>query len=311
VAALVDKINTLKAAKNAVILAHTYQPADVQDCADYVGDSYGLSVKATETTAEMIIFCGVMFMAETAAILNPRKTVIIPEPRAGCPMADMIRPSDLVSLKVQHPGYSVVCYVNSTAEIKALSDVCCTSSNALAIVGKLPIDRGLIFVPDKHLGSYIEQKTGRAMVLWNGFCPTHAKITPDLVLKARAAHPRAVVLMHPEAPHESRALADQILSTGGMCSFVKKDEHEEFIIATESGILHTLKKQNPDKHFIPLHADLTCPNMKKTTLGLILGSLEGSAGKKVAVDPAIAGRARHALVRMMEMSKSLINSHAP
>lgn len=297
-----DRIKILKAAKNAVILAHTYQPPEVQDCADYVGDSYGLSVEAIATRAEMIIFCGVMFMAETAAILNPLKTVIIPEPRAGCPMADMIRPRDLVDLKARYPGHVVVCYVNSTAEIKSLSDVCCTSSNALAIVEKLPVDKGIIFVPDKHLGSYVEEQTGRAMVLWNGFCPTHAQINPDLVLKARAAHPRALVLMHPEAPRESRRLADRILSTGGMCSFVKKDPHEEFVIATESGIIHTLEKQNPDKRFFPVKKDLTCPNMKKTTLDLVLGSLEGSAGKKVVVAPVIAEKARHALVRMLEMS---------
>jgi quinolinate synthase len=303
VTSLVDRIKTLEKAKNAVILAHTYQPPEIQDCADYVGDSYGLSVEASATRAETIIFCGVMFMAETAAILNPRKAVIIPEPRAGCPMADMITPSDLIRLKARNPGHIVVCYVNSTAEIKALSDICCTSSNAVAIVEKLPVDKGVIFVPDKHLGSFVEEKTGRSMVLWNGFCPTHAKIRPDLVLEARAAHPRAIVMMHPEAPRESRRLADQVLSTGGMCLFVKNDAHEEFIIATENGILHTLKRQNPGKHFFPLQADITCPNMKKTTLDLVAGSLEGSAGKKVTVAPAIAEKARHALVRMLEMSR--------
>jgi quinolinate synthetase complex, A subunit len=302
VTSLIDRIKTLKAAKNAVILAHTYQPPEIQDCADYVGDSYGLSVEATATKAETIIFCGVMFMAETAAILNPRTTVIIPEPMAGCPMAEMILPSDLVKLKAQHPGHAVVCYVNSTAEIKALSDVCCTSSNALAIVQKMPVDKGIIFVPDKHLGSYVEEKTGRAMVLWNGFCPTHAKIRPDMVSKAKAAHPRAIVMMHPEAPRESRERADQILSTGGMCLFVKNDPHEEFIIATENGIIHTLKKQNPGKHFYPIQGDITCPNMKKTTLDLVAGSLEGSAGKKVTIAPAIAEKARLTLVRMLEMS---------
>lgn len=298
-----NRITALKAAKNAVVLAHTYQPPEIQDCADYVGDSYGLSVEAGATKAETIIFCGVMFMAETAAILNPRATVIIPEPRAGCPMADMITPTDLVRLKAEHPGHLVVCYVNSTAEIKALSDVCCTSSNALAIVKKLPVDKGIIFVPDKHLGSFVEEKTGHAMVLWYGFCPTHAKIRPEMVIRARAAHSGAVVLMHPEAPRESRALADQVLSTGGMCSFVKNDAHEEYIIATESGILHTLKKQNPDKFFFPLINGLTCPNMKKTTLDLVAGSLEGSAGQKVVVAPAITEKARRALERMMEMSK--------
>jgi quinolinate synthase len=300
---LPERIRSLKASKKAVILAHTYQPAEIQDCADYVGDSYGLSVEATSTKAQTIIFCGVMFMAETAAILNPDKNVIIPEPKAGCPMADMITGEDLARLKTEFPDHLVVCYVNSTAEIKALSDVCCTSSNALAIVRQLPLDKGIIFVPDKHLGSYVGEQSGRDLVLWNGFCPTHAKIRPDMIIAARKAHPQALVMMHPEAPHDSRILADKILSTGGMCDFARTDGHTEFIIATESGILHTLKKQNPQKHFYTMQNDITCPNMKKTTLALVAGALEGISGMKVSVDPVIAQKAKAALVRMLEMSK--------
>ncbi len=288
---------------NAVILAHTYQPAEIQDMADFVGDSYGLSVEATKTSADTIIFCGVMFMAETAAILNPEKTVIIPEPAAGCPMADMITAQDLIDLKREHPEHLVVCYVNSTADIKALSDVCCTSSNALKIVLGLPNNRGIIFVPDKYLGSYIQQKSGRDMVLWNGFCPTHAKITPDMILTARSMHPEAAVMIHPEAPDESRQLADHVLSTGGMCERAHSDTRDEFIIATEQGILHTLKSRNPTKRFYPLPSDISCPNMKKTTLDLVIKSLEGRAGKRVVVDPTAAEKASLALKRMIDMSK--------
>jgi quinolinate synthase len=298
-----DRIKELKAEKNAVILAHTYQLPEVQDCADYVGDSYGLSVEATRTEASTIIFCGVMFMAETAAILNPRKTVIIPEPNAGCPMADMISTEDLIRLKRENPDHTVICYVNSTAEIKALSDICCTSSNALAIVKLLPKDQGIIFVPDKHLGSWVQEQTGHTMILWNGFCPTHAKINPEMVLSARAQHPHAIVLMHPEVPAGSRRLADHILSTGGMCEFARKDTHDEFIIATETGILHTLKKQNPQKLFYPVAANAICPNMKKTTLKSVLASLEGKAGLRVTVDPTTAEKASASLIKMLEMSK--------
>jgi quinolinate synthase len=243
-----------------------------------------------------------MFMAETAAILNPDKKVIIPEPGAGCSMADMILPEDLIELKKEYPDHVVMCYVNSTAQIKALSDICCTSSNALTIVNKLPQDKGIIFVPDRHLGSYIMEKTGRTMILWDGFCPTHANITPGIVKKARADHPDAVVLMHPEVPSESRKLADQILSTGGMCDFAAKDSHKEFIIATETGILHTLHKQNPEKIFHPLSDLLVCPNMKKISMSLVIKSLEGSAGKVVKVEKDIADKAYGSLRKMLDMS---------
>jgi quinolinate synthase len=300
---LIKRIRAIKTRNNAVILAHTYQPAEIQDAADFVGDSYGLSVEATRTSASTIVFCGVMFMAETAAILNSEKTVIIPEPRAGCPMADMIRPADLIRLKQQHPDHVVICYVNSTAEIKALSDICCTSSNAVKIVRSVPQNKGIIFVPDKYLGSFVRQKTGRDMVLWNGFCPTHAKIRPEMILTARSQHPRAKVMIHPEAPDASRQMADEVLSTGGMCEFAARDPSEEFIVATEKGILHTLAVRNPQKRFYPLNEDISCPNMKMTNLNLVIKSLEGKAGKKVIVDAAVAEKAYLALKRMFDLSK--------
>ncbi len=298
-----DKIQELKKQKNAVILAHTYQTGDVQDIADFVGDSYGLSVEATKVKADTIIFCGVMFMAETAAILNPVKTVIIPEPKAGCPMADMIEADDLIALKRKYPGHIVICYVNSTAEIKALSDICCTSSNALKIVNQIPKEQGIIFIPDKHLGSWVEQESGREMVLWDGFCPTHVRITPDMIVAAKNEHPHASVLIHPEAPKASRAHADKVFSTGGMCDFVKTDPGNEYIIATETGILHTLQKQNPLKKFFPATDIAVCPNMKKTTLEKIADALEGFGGLRVSVDPGVAEKAKKSLLRMLEMSK--------
>jgi quinolinate synthase len=300
---IIQTIQSLKREKNAVILAHTYQPAEVQDIADYVGDSYGLSVEATKTPADVIIFCGVMFMAETAAILNPKKRVIIPEPGAGCPMADMITAVELADLKKKYPGHLVICYVNSTADIKALSDICCTSSNAVKIVSQLPKEQGIIFVPDKHLGGWVQEKTGHAMVLWDGFCPTHVRISPDIVRAAKALHPNAPVLIHPEAPKASRDLADEVLSTGGMCDFVKKDPRSDFLIATETGIIHTLEKRNPGKRFFAVTNDALCPNMKKTSLGLVIETLQETAGQVVTVPSDIAEKARISLTRMLEMSR--------
>ena len=297
-----EQIKTLKKEKNAVILAHTYQPAEVQDVADYVGDSYGLSVEAMSVRAGTIIFCGVKFMAETAAILNPDKTVILAEKDAGCPMADMITPADLRGLRKEYPDYVVLCYVNSAAEIKALSDICCTSSNAVKIAQKIPAKRGIIFVPDQHLGSWVQEKTGRTMVMWNGCCPTHVRIKPAMIAEARASHPRALVLMHPEAPREVRGLADQILSTGGMLSFAAKDPHKEFIIATEMGVVHTLAKRNPAKKFFAISEHITCPNMRKGSLKGVLAALEGTGGLKVSVAEDIATKSEGALRRMLEMS---------
>jgi quinolinate synthase len=242
-------------------------------------------------------------MAETAAILNPAKKVVLVEPDAGCPMADMITVADLAALKKNHPNHLVLCYVNSTAEVKALSDICVTSSNAVVIARQLPSSQGIIFVPDKYLGDFVAEKTGRTLVLWNGFCPTHARITPDMVRQARAAHPEALVLIHPEARRESRRFADQVLSTGGMCSFVKNSERDEFIIATEIGILHTLRRQNPGKKFYPVSDTITCPNMRKGSLASIGNALEGKGGEIIKVPPETAAGAERALRKMLEMSE--------
>lgn len=297
-----DRIARVKRERNAVILCHTYQPGPVQDSADYVGDSYGLSVEAARTTADLIVFCGVRFMAETAAILNPQRRVILAEPNAGCPMADMIDADDLRQLRRQYPDHLVMCYVNSTAEVKALSDVCCTSSNALAIARRLPKDRGIIFVPDCHLGDYVQEQTGREMVLWKGFCPTHAHLTPDMLRAARVQYPGAPILIHPEAQRECRHLADQVLSTGGMCSFVRQDSAVEYVIATEIGIMHTLQTQNPGKRFHSIDERITCPNMKRGSVVSTLAALEGTGGELIEVAPDIAARARVCLQKMLDLS---------
>ncbi len=298
-----DEIKRLQKEKNAIILSHTYQPGEVQDVADFVGDSYGLSVQARESDADIIIFAGVTFMAETAAILSPQKQVIMPAAEAGCPMADMITPEELIEYKEKHPGYLVICYVNSTAEIKALSDICCTSSNAVKITQQVPKDKGIIFVPDKHLGTWVQEQTGHTMVLWDGFCPTHVRIHPDIVNEKKAQHPSALVLMHPEAPKVSRDLADAILSTGGMCNYVKENQHQEYIIATEIGIIHTLQTQNPKKRFYPISDTVICPNMKMGSLESVYKALEGSGGITVTVQEEIAAKAIGALEKMLEMSK--------
>jgi quinolinate synthase len=297
-----DEIAALKKERDAVILAHTYQPGEIQDCADYVGDSYGLSVVARKAEASIIVFCGVRFMAETAAILNPSRRVILPEPRAGCPMADMITPEELKDLKARHPDHLVICYVNSTAEIKALSDVCCTSANAEQIVRRLPEGRSVIFVPDQHLGSWVRERTGREMVLWNGLCPTHLRITPDLLRAARSAHPGAELLIHPEATHECRELADAVLSTGGMCDYAAESSCLEFIIATENGLLHTLRKQNPGKSFFPVSDTVICPNMKRGSLASLRNALLGTGGEHIVVEEETAKQALRSIEEMLRLS---------
>ena len=297
-----DEIAALKKERDAIVLAHTYQPGEVQDCADYVGDSYGLSVAARKAEASVIVFCGVRFMAETAAILNPSRRVILPEPRAGCPMADMITPEELKELRVQYPDHLVMCYVNSTVEIKALSDVCCTSSNAEKIARRLPEKRGIIFVPDQYLGSWVRERTGREMVLWNGLCPTHLRITPDLLHAAREAHPGAELLIHPEATHECRVLADAVLSTGGMCDYAAASSGREFIIATENGLLHTLRKQNPDKNFYSVSNAIICPNMKRGSLISLRNALRGTGGEHIVVEEETAKQALRSIEEMLRRS---------
>ena len=283
-----------------MILAHNYQIGEVQDIADFVGDSLGLSIQAATTEAETIVFCGVRFMAETAAILSPEKTVLLPDKTAGCPMADMINADQLRELKAKHPGALVVCYVNSTAEVKALSDYCCTSGNAVELVKTIPADREVIFVPDKYLGQHVIALSGRDMILWPGYCTTHARITADDIETARNNYPDAIVLAHPECNDPVKAAADQLLSTAQMITFAKKSDAKDFIIATESGILHSLKKQMPEKNFYPVTEKAICPNMKKITLEKVLWSLEDMQ-YKITVDENIRIKAKAALDRMLEV----------
>ncbi len=297
---LLEKIQRLKEQHNAIILAHNYQPGDIQDIADYAGDSLGLSVQAAETDADVIVFCGVLFMAETAAILSPKKTVLLPEIKAGCPMADMIDAAQLQEMKDKYPDALVVCYVNSTAQVKALSDYCCTSGNALELVESLPKDRQILFVPDKNLGGFINERTGREMILWPGYCSTHVRIQPQDVDVARGRHPDALVLAHPECNPEVRLLADELLSTGQMLKYAKTSDGREFIIATENGILHTLKKQNPDKLFYPVTEKAICPNMKKISLEKVLWALEDMQ-YHITVPEPIASNAKRSLDRMIEI----------
>jgi len=295
---LIEKINNLKKKKNAVILAHNYQSGEIQDIADFTGDSLELSRKAASTSAEKIVFCGVLFMAETASILSPNKTVLLPDKTAGCPMADMITAKQLSELKEKYPDAVVVCYVNSSAEVKAISDYCCTSSNAADVVNSIDAEKKIIFVPDKNLGQVVKERTGRDLVLWPGYCPTHVFATADDVKKIQAAHPAAITLAHPECPVTVRDCADELLSTGQMLKFVRGSDKKEFIIATEIGIIHTLKKQNPEKTFYPASNKFVCPNMKKITLEKVLFSLEDNK-YIIKVPEDIAQKARKALERMV------------
>jgi quinolinate synthase len=295
---IVEKINNLKKKKNAIILAHNYQPADVQDIADFTGDSLDLSRKAANCDADVIVFCGVLFMAETAAILSPQKSVLLPDKTAGCPMADMITTKQLGELKKKYPDAVVVCYVNSPAEVKAISDYCCTSSNAADVVNSINAGKKIIFVPDKNLGQVISERTGRDLILWPGYCPTHVFATADDIKKIQAAHPDALTLAHPECPKPVRDCADELLSTGQMLRYANKSDKKEFIIATEIGIIHTLKKQNPGKIFYPASESFICPNMKKITLEKVLFSLEDNK-YIIKVPPDIAQRAKKALDRMV------------
>jgi len=298
---IVEEIKRLQTSRNAIILAHNYQPAEIQDLADFTGDSLELARKAATVAEDVVVFCGVHFMAETAAILNPRKTVLLPTPDAGCPMADMITGEQLRELKSKHPGAKVLCYVNSTAEIKAESDCCVTSSNALAVARSFPADQEIIFVPDQHLGSWTAEQLGRKFILWPGFCPTHARMTDRQIELARAKHPVAPVLVHPECPKGVRDAADQVLSTGGMCRYVLGRPEAAFIVGTETGILHRLKKENPGKQFFPLLESAVCPNMKKTTLEKVLWSLQENQTIVRIAEP-IASRARKSIEAMLAIA---------
>jgi quinolinate synthase len=295
-----EKISQLKKERNAVILAHNYQPGEIQDLADFCGDSLGLSIEASKTDAEVIVFCGVKFMAETAAILSPEKTVLLPERTAGCPMADMITAEQLRELKDKFPGAIVVCYVNSTAEVKAESDYCCTSSNAVAVVNSLPSDKKILFVPDRNLGSFVAGRTGRDIELWPGYCTTHVCITEDDIRKAKQEYPDAIVMSHPECTEPVRKISDELLSTGQMLKFVKKNSTKRYIVATEKGIIHALKKENPNAEYIPATERAICPNMKKITIDKVITSLE-EMKERIVVEEEIRVRARKSLDRMVEI----------
>jgi len=295
---LIEQIEKLKARRGAVILAHNYQPGEIQDLADFTGDSLGLSIQASETDAEVIVFCGVRFMAETAAILSPEKTVLLPEKSAGCPMADMINAEQLRRLKKENPDALVVCYVNSTAEVKAESDYCCTSANAVEVVDSLPEDKRILFVPDQHLGQFVAERTGRKLVLWPGYCTTHVLITVDDINAARAKYPDAIVMAHPECNEPVKELSDELLSTGQMLKFAPKSTAKQFIIATENGIIHTLKKQNPESEFFPATERAICPNMKKISLDKVISSLQ-EMQFEIKVPEKISIKAKKALDRMV------------
>ena len=274
--------------RNAVILAHNYQTAEVQDVADFVGDSLGLSRTAADTSADCIVFCGVHFMAETAAILAPAKKVYMPDTHAGCPMADMVTERELARMKEKHPQAIVITYVNSSAAIKAMSDVCCTSANAVEVVRAVAEGREVIFVPERNLGSYGASQLDRELSLWPGFCPTHERILPEHVAAQRRAHPDAALVVHPECRPAVVAMADKVASTTGILHFCAESEAREFIIGTEIGLLHRLRKESPEKEFHPASKVADCPNMKLTTLEKIAWCLEDLTGEPGWSDTRLA-----------------------
>ncbi|MBN2400630.1 quinolinate synthase NadA [candidate division KSB1 bacterium] len=295
------EIARLKKSKNAVILAHNYQLEDVQLVADFLGDSLELSRKAVELTQSLIVFAGVKFMAETAKILSPEKKVLLPRLDAGCPMADMIMVDDVREMKKQHPGAPLVTYVNSPVEIKAESDVCCTSANAVQVVTNIPA-KEIIFVPDKNLGKYVQKMVpDKTLFLFEGFCYVHMRITSDEIVEMRQRHPQAKVIVHPEVSPEVTMVADEVLSTSGMLKYVARTGHREFIVATEQGLLERMKRENPGKAFYPALTPKICSNMKRTTLQDVFDSLNEEK-YEITVDPLVGNNARQALQKMLEFN---------
>ena len=295
---ITEKIQQLKEKRDAVILAHNYQLGEIHDIADFVGDSLDLSQKAAQTDAKVIVFCGVLFMAETASLLCPDKIVLIPDEHAGCPMADMVTVEDLRKKKSESPDASVVCYINTTAAVKTECDICCTSSNALKVVSTIPEGKPIIFVPDRYLGAFAAAQSDREMILWPAYCPTHQRITADDIVKLKKQYPEAQVVVHPECRSDVTALADKALGTGGMMRYARESEHKDFIIGTEIGIIYRLRKENPSKRFIPASEQAICPNMKLITLEKILWSLEGMV-YQVSVPEELRDRARKPVERML------------
>ena len=296
---LQEEIAALKIERNAVILAHNYQRSEVQDVADFVGDSLELSRKATTVDAEVIVFCGVHFMAESAKILNPSRTVLLPEITAGCPMADMIELEDLREWKARYSDAIVVCYVNSSAAIKAESDICCTSANALKVVESVDSQR-ILFVPDQHLGRFVARQTQKQVILYPGYCPTHRRLQPEHLRAAKAAHPDAVVVVHPECTEDVVDLADAVLSTSQMLRYVHENSAKKYLIGTEHGLLHRMRLENPDKTIYSASNALVCPNMKRTHLKSVSNALRRNE-YVIDVPEEIRVHAKRALDRMLEV----------
>lgn len=295
---MIKEIKRMKKERNAVIVAHNYQMDEVQELADVVGDSFMLSRYCASTDADVVVFCGVHFMAESAKILSPEKTVLLPESDAGCPMANMVTVEALNEEKKKHPNATVVCYINTSAAVKAECDICCTSSNAVRVVKSIPNDE-ILFVPDKNLGSFVaKQVPDKKIHLWNGYCITHHKVSINDVEKAKSVHPDALVLAHPECRREVLEMADFVGSTAQIIEYAKKSSHGKFLIATEMGILHQLKKDNPDKVFYLLTPGLVCSNMKKTTVESVYNALKYNR-YEINLDDEIIERARKTLEAML------------
>ena len=295
---IITEISRWKEKREAVILAHNYQPEEIQDLADILGDSLALSRKASGSDAGVIVFCGVRFMAESAKILSPDKTVLLPRMDAGCPLADMITAEQLRLLKEKHPRALVICYVNSSAEVKAESDVCCTSANALKVVQGVEADE-IIFVPDQNLGHYVSRFTDKKIILWKGYCSVHHRIRAEHLQRVRRAHPESVVLVHPECRPEVVDLADEVLSTGGMLRLAKDSDAQSFIIGTEMGLIYRLQKENPGKKFYSVGQTMICVNMKKIGLPDVLRALKENQFD-ISLPKEITRRARGALDRMLQ-----------
>ncbi|MCX8028890.1 MAG: quinolinate synthase NadA [Brevinematales bacterium] len=308
---IVEEILKIKKERNAVILAHNYQIGEIQDIADFVGDSLGLSIKAKETNADIIVFCGVHFMAETAYILNPDKKVLLPDLEAGCSLADSITAEELREWKKKHPGAVVVSYINTTAEVKAESDYCCTSSNAVKVVNSIPVDKEILFLPDMFLGSYVARVTGRKIHIWAGECHVHANVRPSDIESIRGKHPNADFLIHPECGCttscfyyvESKDISSQnmyFLSTEGMVNFVRNSQKDEFVVATEIGVLHRMKKFKPNAKYYPVSESMICEYMKKITLDKVLNSLKEEK-YVITVSEEIRKKALVPIQRMLEI----------
>lgn len=306
---LVEEIIRLKKEKNAIILAHYYQVPEIQDIADFVGDSLGLAQKATTTDARLIVFAGVHFMAETAKILNPYTKVVLPDLNAGCSLADSCPPRDFEKFKKKYPEHMVISYINCTAEIKAMSDIICTSGNAVQIVNSLPKDQKIIFAPDKNLGGYINNISGRNMVLWNGTCEVHDILSTEAIINLKIQHPDAKLIAHPECKGQVLALADFIGSTNAMLNFTKSDTNKKYIVATESGILHQMQKDSPDKEFIIVPTDETCacndcPYMKLNTMEKLYSCLKNET-PEIILSEELINKAKLPILKMLDISKKL------